>query len=156
MLQRVLVHRNGLVALTGLLMALGGASAALADPIDPVKFHLIATSAAMRDAKEEVRALTALDTGAKEKLLGALDESITQLKYCYKDAFNEDLPYVKPDVDPSDKDNHNLRHALREVDEAKKQLRAAKGVTDDHRDAAFAALDKAKEKIKDALDTLGK
>ena len=153
MLQRVL--RPGLAALAGLAMALVGSSSAQAEEVNPVKFHLIATSSSMRDAKEEVRALTTIDGGAKEKLLGALDDAISELKVVYKDAFNEDLPYVKPEPG-DDKDHHNLRHALREVDEAKKQLRAAKGVTDEHRDAAFAALDKAKEKIKDALDTVGK
>ncbi len=120
---------------------------------DPVAFHLTATIYSMREGKEEGRSLKGVADGVKEKLLGAMDDAISQLKLCYKDIYGKDPPYVKPDPDSvDDKDNKNLRRALREVKAAKDQLRAAKGVSGDHRDAALAAMDAAAERLKDALD----
>jgi hypothetical protein len=156
MLQRVLFRTSGLVALAGLALGLSSAPRAQAAD-DPAAFRLRITVYELRNAKEDVRGLKGLEDNAKEKTLGAVDNAIDQMKKCAKDA-GIDLAYDAPkdkDKAADIKDYHNLRDALREVKAAKGDLRSLK-CTDEHRDAALAAMDKAEELLKDALDVVGK
>ncbi len=108
----------------------------------------------LRESKEEVRNLIGLGDAFKDRTLGALDEAISQLKTCFKDVWG-DFPYIKP-VDPDDyppgEDHKHMRRALREMKAAIDELKTAKGVTDEHRDDAITALDKAAESLRAALD----
>jgi hypothetical protein len=108
----------------------------------------------LREGKEEVRSLKGIEEPLREKALGAIDAAITEVKKCMEDVHCV-YKYKAPDKSPyppEDKDNKHIRHALREVRHAKDDLRTVKGVTELHRDATLAAMDKAAEVLKDALD----
>ena len=154
MLQRGLFGMSGLAALAGLALALGNVPRACAAD-DPTYFHLNATIFELREAKEDVRNLKGLNDNARDKTLGSIDAAIDQMKKCLGD-LGVEYKYVAPEKDPypsEDKDYKHLRHAIREMKEAKGQLRAVKGISDEHRDNALAAMDKATEQLKDALDS---
>ena len=100
-----------------------------------------------------MRNLKGIDDAFRDKMLGSIDNGIDQMKKCLGD-LGVAVKYVPPDKSPynADENYKHLRHAVREIKEAKEELRSVKGVTDEHRDAALAAMDKASELIKDALD----
>jgi hypothetical protein len=158
MLQRGLFGASGLVTLAGLALALSNEPQARADDKDQVCFHLNNTIYELRQAKEDVRNLKGLPDADRDKLLGANDSAISEMSKCVMDVTGEKPKYIAPDKDPNpeEKDWKHLRNCLREIKEAKKELRTVKGITDDHRDAALASMDKCTELLKDALDKYGK
>ena len=121
---------------------------------NPVEFHLNATIYELRQAKEEVRNLKGVPDALRDKALGALDAGISTTKKCLVEDLGVKEKYIAPDKSPypADETNKHMRHAIREIKEAKDLLRSAKGISEEHRDAALASMNKAVEVLKDVLE----
>ncbi len=144
--QRGLFRASGLAVLAGL--ALGVSSAPRAQAADEPCIHLKAAMYELREAKGDVRALTGLTDDQRSKTLGAIDSAIQAMKQCARDL---DLGPVDPLPIYPPGDDKPIREIIREMKAAKEELKAAKNVTDEHRDAAIAAMDKSAESLR-ALD----
>ena len=103
-------------------------------PAEEAFTHLNATIYELREAKEELRNLKGLKEDIRDKAIGAIDAAIDQTKKCFADLGLE-YKYKAPEKSPypPGETNKHVRHALRELREAKEELKAVRGVTDEHR-----------------------
>ncbi len=150
--QRGLIGKPALAALAGLALTLGNVPRAQAGDNDPVGVHLCRALYELRDAKEDVRSLKGLDDDTRIKTLGAVDDAISLLKKCLAD-IGFQPGYIPPDFDdyrPGEETAH-LGRVIRCMKQAKEDLRTAKNVPAEDRDATIAALDKAAERIQAVL-----
>jgi hypothetical protein len=104
--------------------------------------HLSALILEWREAKKEVRHMEDLKEKERTRVLDAIIDAIPEMKGAlrtlgikYEDIAPNKIPYPK-----EDKDYKHLRNALREVAEAKKELRDVKLVTIEEREAYHTAL----------------
>jgi hypothetical protein len=106
-------------------------------------FHLQIALYEIREAKLECRAIgSATPDKYRLEVLGTLDAAADALKRCIE-ACGEKAKYDPPNTRPDYPNFQHLRHAIKELKEAREQLKTEKGVLDDLRAEALKLIDRA-------------
>jgi hypothetical protein len=115
-------------------------------------FHLQISLYEIREAKLDVRAIKGgIPDKYRNEVLGALDAAADALKRCIK-ACGEEPKYDPPTERPDYPNFQHLRHAIKELKEAKEQLKIQQGVPDDLRSDALKLITECIVRCDKALD----
>jgi hypothetical protein len=148
MLNRVLFGKPMLV-LAGVALALSFAPRAQADP--PRCVHLQISLYELREAKEDVRGLKGVPDEVRNKMLGGIDNAIAQLKAAIE-AAGVKVEYIKPESRPEYPNFQHLRHAIKEMKEAKEQVRIEKEIPPDVQEKTVREISRTVDLLEKALD----
>jgi len=120
MLQRCLLLTSALVAVA--VLGLSALPSARAEE-DPKKVpHLQISLYELREAKEDVRDVVGIPEKERTEILGGIDAAIDNLKKTIV-ACGGKPDYIKPAKRPKYSNFKHLRHSIKELKEAKEQLK---------------------------------